>query len=204
MRAAAAALLAAAAAGGSSTASEFFVDPITVKVMSNRRDPFPSSAKAVDLAAQRGECERAQVWGWDDAQALTNVRVAFTDLATADKSSTLPASAWGYLQQGYVNASSPKAYTCIQDILVNSTRPPPCPPTNRTMPEWCDSTPPTQCRTGCPPNETGICGDGRARPGSCNLCQCNHDGTKCADDSHGNCGHACLSGWCAPTPSTIP
>ena len=105
MRAATATLLAAAAAGGSTT-SQFFVDPITVKVMSNRRDPFPSSAKAVDLAAQRGECERVQIWLWDDERALANVRVAFSDLSAADKSSTLPAAAWVYRQQGYVNALS--------------------------------------------------------------------------------------------------
>ena len=33
------------------------------KVMHDRRQPFASSAKRVDLAGQRGECERAQVWG---------------------------------------------------------------------------------------------------------------------------------------------
>ena len=33
------------------------------KVMHDHRQPFASSAKRVDLAGQRGECERAQVWG---------------------------------------------------------------------------------------------------------------------------------------------
>eukprot|EP01052_Picozoa_sp_SAG31_P086556 SAG31_NODE_47247_length_251_cov_0.677632_1_plen_73_part_10 len=45
----------------------WYVDPLSLKVVSDRRRPFPSSAKTVDLAAQRGECERAQVWGWNDA-----------------------------------------------------------------------------------------------------------------------------------------
>ena len=33
------------------------------KVMHDHHQPFASSAKRVDLAGQRGECERAQVWG---------------------------------------------------------------------------------------------------------------------------------------------
>ena len=43
--------------------STWWVDPITIKVTHDRRLPYPSSTKGVNLAAQRGECERAQVWG---------------------------------------------------------------------------------------------------------------------------------------------
>ena len=84
----------------------WFVDPITVKVMHDRQKPFPSSAKAVDMAGQRGECERAQIWGWDDGADLTNVELQFGDLTSAG-GATLPKAQWSYKQQGYVNATSP-------------------------------------------------------------------------------------------------
>ena len=46
----------AIASGGlSASDSEWYVDPITVKVMHDQRAPFPFSAKRVDLAGQRGE-----------------------------------------------------------------------------------------------------------------------------------------------------
>ena len=46
---------------------DWFVDPITVKVMHDRRVPFASSSKRIDVAGMRGECERVQIWGWSDA-----------------------------------------------------------------------------------------------------------------------------------------
>jgi hypothetical protein len=48
------------------TRSEWHVDPITVKIAHNRRAAFPSSTTAVDLAGMHGECERAQLWVWND------------------------------------------------------------------------------------------------------------------------------------------
>eukprot|EP01043_Picozoa_sp_COSAG02_P093537 COSAG02_NODE_30049_length_561_cov_0.869281_1_plen_80_part_01 len=57
----------------STTNDGWFVDPITVKVMHDRRVPFASSAQKIDLAGQRGECERAQLWGWADEEDLTDV-----------------------------------------------------------------------------------------------------------------------------------
>ena len=45
---------------------QWYIDPITVKIMHTRRAAHSSSAKAVDLAAQRGECERAQPKGTID------------------------------------------------------------------------------------------------------------------------------------------
>ena len=75
----------------SATKQQFFVDPATVKVMHDRRAPFPSSAASIDLAAQRGECERSQVWAWNDDRKLSDVRVHFGDLQTvSDPRETLP------------------------------------------------------------------------------------------------------------------
>eukprot|EP01052_Picozoa_sp_SAG31_P038281 SAG31_NODE_5085_length_2753_cov_2.660512_1_plen_109_part_00 len=58
----------------------WFVDPITVKVMHDRRLPFASSSKRIDVAGMRGECERVQIWGWSDAADLSDVALAFADL----------------------------------------------------------------------------------------------------------------------------
>ena len=59
------------------------MDPITIKIPHTRRAPFPSSGTAVDLAAQRGECERAQLWLRHDVAEMAGVRVAFDDLYVA-------------------------------------------------------------------------------------------------------------------------
>ena len=80
--------------------------------MHDRQKPFPSSAKAVDMAGQRGECERAQIWGWDDGADLTNVELQFADLTSAG-GATLPKAQWSYKQQGYVNATSPTAFSMV-------------------------------------------------------------------------------------------
>ena len=73
------------------------------KVMHDHHQPFASSAKRVDLAGQRGECERAQVWGWDDSVALTDVAVTFGDLtlvaAVGVVVAVLPKGQWSYKQQ---------------------------------------------------------------------------------------------------------
>ena len=41
--------------------SRWRVEPMTVKITHDRRAPFDSSATDVDVAAQRGECERVQL-----------------------------------------------------------------------------------------------------------------------------------------------
>ena len=108
-------LACAAAAPGPPLLSEWFVDPLTIKITSNRRKAFPGSAKVVDLAAQRGECERAQLWGWNEAIDLANVKVAFGDLHSGPD--TLYSHAWEYMQQLYVFANSTDYYQCNYDIL---------------------------------------------------------------------------------------
>jgi hypothetical protein len=189
---------------GGGGAHKFFVDPATVKVMHNRRAPFPSSADRIDLAAQRGECERSQVWTWSDEHHLSDVRVHFSNLQRKTSSqirsekngaATLSKELWTYKQQGYVHTKASTYYNCIEDILNNSARPKPLPPPNHTKPTWCDTTPPHECRTGCKPDPKGTCGGGAAPPGSCNMCKCNVAGTKCADDDVNNGGHTCLEGW---------
>ena len=185
----------------------WFVDPITVKVMHDRQKPFPSSAKAVDMAGQRGECERAQIWGWDDGADLTNVELQFGDLTSAG-GATLPKAQWSYKQQGYVKATSPTHYTCLEDILTGDLKPkpPPPPPAHRD----CSQTPWDNCWTGCPYGEKNwtdpkSCNGGKTKnpmdhggkPGStcsCNQCQCNKQNTTC-DEGGGADGHPCLSGW---------
>jgi hypothetical protein len=190
------------------SADGWFVDPITVKIMHDRRVPFASSAQKIDLAGQRGECERAQLWGWDDEEDLTDVTVQFADLTrqlTSDPVATLPKSQWSYKQQGYVNASSSVHYTCIEDILTNKGGPPP-PPTPPTPPN-CADTPWFACWTGCPAakknySDPNACNGGKTPvpppkptgvPASCNQCDCNVHGTTCG--GAGKDGHPCLSGW---------
>jgi hypothetical protein len=186
----------------------WFVDPITVKVAHDRRAPFSSSRSppAVDLAAQRGECERAQIWGWDERTALTHVHVGFSDLtapaaksgASPSQSSTPPARLakehWSYTQQGYVHAATSSRYKCIEDILTGKT-PPPSPP------QTCDDTPWGRCWTGCPYvvknwSDPRSCDGGRSRPDghSCNECPCNKLNTSCGASGKG-VGHPCLTGW---------
>ena len=103
----------------------WYVDPITVKVPHDNRAPFASTSHEVDLAAQRGECERAQLWGYDDTAARTNVKLGFSDLtldvassgssnaASADRAqASLPSSIWSYKQQGCVTATRPQSLAC--------------------------------------------------------------------------------------------
>jgi hypothetical protein len=187
---------------------DWFVDPITVKVMHDRQKPFPSSTKAVDMAGQRGECERAQIWGWDDDADLTNVELQFGDLTSAGEA-TLPKAQWSYKQQGFVNATSPSHYTCLEDILTGDLKPKPPPP----LPPHsdCSQTPWDTCWTGCPYVEKNwtdpkSCNGGKTKnpmdhggktnsPCTCNLCECNKQNTTCPADGRGADGHPCLSGW---------
>eukprot|EP01043_Picozoa_sp_COSAG02_P029474 COSAG02_NODE_1835_length_10714_cov_7.585437_13_plen_401_part_00 len=186
-----------------------------VKVMHDRQTAYETSVKIVDLAAQRGECERAQVWGWDDEQDLTDVVVTFEDLSLGSDrapagtpSAVFPKRHWSYKQQGYVNASSPTHYKCIKDILehqdINPPPPPPPPDPN------CDDTPWGACWTGCPAadknfSDPNSCAGGKVnpipkrpdgKPSSCNRCACNGQNTTCPDTGRTAMDeHPCLSGW---------
>ena len=70
----------------------------------------------VDVAGMRGECERRQVWGWNDAADQIDVTVEFESLAmvgpvspdgktpvAATNGTTIGADHWSYTQQGYVH-----------------------------------------------------------------------------------------------------
>jgi hypothetical protein len=203
-------LLATVAAVEAAEPAGWFVDPITVKVMHDRRLPFASSAQKVDLAGQRGECERAQLWGWDDEKDLSDITVHFADLTLAAGedaagAAVLAKGQWSYKQQGFVNASTPTHYTCIEDILTDKGGPPP-PPTPPTPPN-CADTPWFACTTGCPAvkknfSDPAACNGGKTPvpppkptgvPASCNQCDCNVHGTPCGGS--GADGHPCLSGW---------
>ena len=58
-----------------------FVDPITVKVPTDRQTQFGSSSKTIDIAGQRGECERVQVWGYDTSAPMKVHRSLHTMLS---------------------------------------------------------------------------------------------------------------------------
>eukprot|EP01043_Picozoa_sp_COSAG02_P024249 COSAG02_NODE_1320_length_13269_cov_11.420058_11_plen_182_part_00 len=139
----------------SSEPSGWWVDPITVKVMHDRRAPFDSSARTIDVAGMRGECERRQLWGWNDDSDLTDITVAFNDLQYAPASEgaltaapVFPKEQWSYKQQGYVNTSTSTRYNCIEDILTHQGGPyPPVPPPPPPGTD-CDKTPFGHCWTG--------------------------------------------------------
>jgi hypothetical protein len=184
---------------GGLTESEWYVDPITVKVMHDQRAPFPFSARQVDLAGQRGECERAQIWGWDTAQALVNVRLDFSvldliaPLPISSSSTTrtppahLPPTIWTWKQQGYVHTNGTRHYTCLEDILLWNRSS--APAVNRSE---CANTPQGNCMSGCPADPKGRCLGGNAPAGSCNMCDCNVHHTTCPPVDW---SHLCLPGW---------
>jgi hypothetical protein len=160
---------------------DWWVDPITVKVFSSRQKPYSSSSKTLDLAGQRGECERAQIWSFDTNLQRTNLKLTFSELsASGGGGATLPASVFDYKQQGYVYANSTTHYFCLHDI-VDPDHPP----------HKCRETPKGMCTTGCPADPHGECGGGFDPPGSCNMCTCNVHNTTC----NGGVGHRCLPGW---------
>ena len=139
----------------SSSVTGWWVDPITVKVMHDRRVPFKSSAQTIDVAGMRGECERRQVWGWNDNSDLTDIKVAFADLELTSASEpartmalVFPKEQWSYKQQGYVNTSTSSRYNCIEDILTHKRGPyPPVPPPPLPGTD-CNKTPFGHCWTG--------------------------------------------------------
>ena len=54
-------------------------------------------------------------------------------------------------------------------------------------PDWCQTTPLGDCRTGCPyqPYDKGVCGPDKQPPPpgkSCNRCRCNAQNTSCGTD----------------------
>ena len=120
----AAAVFCADAPGPPPAAVLWRVDPITIKIPPDRTKPFPSSASAISLAGQRGECEKVQVWlrAADTAAVLVDIGVTF---------SGSPFN-WTAMQQGYVKCTPPGAggpgwqgYTCL-DQATGDTEPHPC------------------------------------------------------------------------------
>ena len=100
-------------------ATTWRVDPMTVKIMSDRRATFASSSTGIDMAAQRGECERQQLWGWNDSAALMDVRLEFADAHSRvdGGGGVLPRSIWSWKQQGYVNATATHSTTSATRII---------------------------------------------------------------------------------------
>ena len=183
-------------------ANNWHVDPIMVKIPHNRRDLFPTSSVSVDLAGMRGECERFQLWGWDELDELKNVTVKLT-AAKSNSGASISPENWIYKQQGYVNTSTPTRYRCKADILIpGPPRPTPKPHIDRN----CSDTPWNECWTGCPAvhknwTDRNSCAGGKVWPppyhkggASCNLCECNVKHTKCSGDNRGR-GHLCRPGW---------
>jgi hypothetical protein len=170
----------------------WWVDPITVKVMHQQQQPYPSSRKEINVAGQRGECERVQIWSSAD-QARTDTTLAFSELhsiSAFSELSVLSPSVWTFKQQGYVYANTSTHYQCSEDILT-----PGHPFHPKNMSTMCADTPARACTTGCPADPKGICGGGSAPPGSCNMCKCNQDGTTCGGAQPCATCHPCLSGW---------
>ena len=144
--------------------STWYVDPITVKVMHDQRTPFEHSQKIIDLAGQRGECERAQIWAWSEQSDAYDVQVRFAELSKSGPSGqAFPPAAWSYKQQGYVNTTTSVHYSCSTDILTGHTQP--SPPKNAT----CADTPWFKCQTGCSPlNSTHCAGKKPSANATCN------------------------------------
>ena len=120
--------------------SRWRVDPMTVKITHDRRAPFDSSATDVDVAAQRGECERVQLCkqhqdlslravtcqprglsvlragGWESTE-LTDLTIEFSDMQSA-AGGRINRSVWSYKQQGFLKTQTSTLYTCKEDLLV--------------------------------------------------------------------------------------
>lgn len=167
----------------------WYVDPITVKIPHNRQLPFASSTKVVDVAGQRGECERQQIWLYNSQVEMRNLVLSFSDLELegTSESTTLPSSIWSWKQQGYVFAQNSSHYECLKHIMATPPQKP-YPPTSPT----CADTPQHECMTGCPADPKGECGGGLAPPGSCNLCGCNANKTACPPITW---SRPCQSAW---------
>eukprot|EP00035_Acanthoeca_spectabilis_P017163 m.358835 g.358835 ORF g.358835 m.358835 type:complete len:670 (-) comp16619_c0_seq85:933-2942(-) len=177
--------------------STWWVDPITVKIAHDRRTPFDSTSDGIDLAGMRGECERGQIWGWDDTGDLRDLQLKFAPLSSASGGAVLPASQWTYKQQGYVNVSTSTRYGCLRDILAPPPPPGPPPPPPALN---CSDTPWGACWTGCPSvnknwSDPNSCNGGKTPPppqgASCNRCECNEKNTSCGAGPQLDCS----PGW---------
>ena len=100
----------------------WFVDPATVKIAHDRRHPFGSSSQRVDLAGQRGECERAQIWSWEDGSDRMDVRVQPATLGAKAGGASFPAAAWEFKQCVFSPPPPPTTTTNHPP----TTPPPPC------------------------------------------------------------------------------
>jgi hypothetical protein len=100
------ALTALAAAAGPGVEVVVRVVPPTVKVRLEEKAPSAAASDSVDIAAQRGECESAQLWIRHPGEeiSLRNVSVRFAPLAPATgPGPTFAAAHWSARQQGYVH-----------------------------------------------------------------------------------------------------
>eukprot|EP00039_Didymoeca_costata_P011634 m.164356 g.164356 ORF g.164356 m.164356 type:complete len:644 (+) comp15233_c0_seq9:178-2109(+) len=168
----------------------FWIAPITTKVMHDGKTPATTTTE-IDIAGMLGECERVQIVT-SAAFARTNTKLTFAPLQSdSDLPNSYEDVTWSYKQQGYVYAKPSTHYSCIKNIL-NPNIPPP-PPKNQS--QICADTPRGQCTTGCPANPKGECGGGKAPPGSCNMCECNHMNTTCNNNKPCAECHPCLEGW---------
>ena len=135
------------------------VQPPTVKLPLHAapRSPPGAGSSTIDLAAQRGECEAAQLWVRTAAGPLTNISVATAPLAAVGGSGggAFPAQHWQWYQQIYVNCSAhdtkqmyqPSAPGWYADPLL-PTAAVPVVPAGLTQPLWVEVCVPRNASAG--------------------------------------------------------
>eukprot|EP01048_Picozoa_sp_COSAG05_P022614 COSAG05_NODE_4593_length_1435_cov_1.854815_1_plen_353_part_01 len=109
------------------------VDPLTVRVAADQRQPLPSSAPGVDIAAQMGEYEEQQLWIVAPPNSdLRNITIGFATLRAvgSGRGATLAATYWSYFQVGFVSAERPM-YNCSSSPATAKPSPPGTPSVKR-------------------------------------------------------------------------
>ena len=86
-------------------------EPATVKILLDQQDALPSSGHTVDLAAQPGECESAQVWLRSEHE-LTHVTVGLADLPLVGSPGSGPAAAGAGFSQAHWQAEQQLYVDC--------------------------------------------------------------------------------------------
>jgi hyaluronoglucosaminidase len=76
-------------------AVSWWVQPATLRVRLTDTKPPDGAATTIDIAAQRGECERQFVVVYHSSSAISNLSVSFSAVPAAG-------SQWSYRQQGYI------------------------------------------------------------------------------------------------------
>jgi hypothetical protein len=87
--------------------------PLRGLVLPDVAVPVPS-AKTIDIAAQRGECEAVQVWVRSESTELRNVSLRVATLSAPAASATLSDGHWQALQQLYVNTTAHNTTTMYE------------------------------------------------------------------------------------------